>query len=319
MVERVTVGGGRERCGPAIAATRTPWRVGGLAWLALYALLPHGTASAQSRPGSTADRGRAGTASNAPAAPAPSFGAATPSPPPNPTSPGANPEPLSAVASSAEWDEAINSFRYQDFDAAIGKLRFLLYPRPRVDRQREWRAREYLGAALWWTGRKAEALDEFTALLVRNPPARLDPVSYPPPMIQDFETLRGNLLRLGVLRPDSKPSLPTPPPTPWVAPLPLCLFPFGVGQFANQQPGKGIAFLAAEGTLAAGSAWLYLYNRDEGLHSRATDLPRAAQVAAGAAFWAVATWGVIDALVVRGDLADAVEQARRELSAPAPQ
>ena len=318
MAERVTVGDERERRRPGVAPTRAPSRAAALGWLALLALCPFATAMAQPRPGAPTERGRATTAASP--SPSPTAPTATPSPSPQPlpTSPSVA-EPVSAVASTAEWDEALNSFRYQDFDAAIGKLRALLYPRPRLDRLREWRAREFLGAALWWTGRKAEALDEFTALLVRNPPAKLDPVSYPPPMIQDFETLRGNLLRLGVLRPDSKPSLPKAPPTSWVAPLPICLFPFGVGQFANRQPGKGIAFLAAEGTLAAGSAWLYLHNRDEGLGSRAADLPRAAQVAAGAAFWAIATWGVIDALVVRGELSDAVQQARRELAAPAPQ
>ncbi len=219
---------------------------------------------------------------------------------------------------TSEWDAAINAFKYQDFDNAIPKLRALLYPKPLLDTAREWRAREYLGAALWWTGRKQEALDEFTALLVRNPPARLDPASYPPPMITDFETLRGNLLRLGVLRVGQKPTVPKEPPTQWVAPRILTLFPLGVGQFANQQPAKGAAFLASETVLGASSIMLYLYNRDEGIGSRSNALPRAAQVTTGALFWAVAAWGVVDAWIVRSEVADAVAAARQTLRAPEP-
>ena len=223
-----------------------------------------------------------------------------------------------ALEATTEWDAAVNAFKYQDFDNAIPKLRALLYPRPQLDTVREWRAREYLGAALWWTGRKQEALDEFTALLVRNPPARLDPASYPPPMIQDFETLRGNLLRLGVLRVGQKPTVPKEPPTQWVAPRALTLFPLGVGQFANQQPAKGLAFLTSESLLGAGSVALYLYNRDEGVSSRSNAVTRAAQVTTGALFWAVAAWGVVDAWIVRAELADAVAAARQNLKAPSP-
>ena len=222
------------------------------------------------------------------------------------------------LETTSEWDAAVNAFKYQDFDNAIPKLRALLYPKPQLDTAREWRAREYLGAALWWTGRKQEALDEFTALLVRNPPARLDPASYPPPMIQDFETLRGNLLRLGVLRVGQKPAVPKAPPSQWVAPRALTLFPLGVGQFANQQPGKGVAFLASESALGISSVALYLYNRDQGLSSRSDALPRAAQVTTGALFWAVAAWGVVDAWIVRAELADAVAAARQNLKAPQP-
>lgn len=237
---------------------------------------------------------------------------------PRQTAPGPAATAGSGPAATSAWDEAANAFRYQDFDTAIAKLRALLYPKPQLDPPLEWRAREYLGAALWWTGRKQEALDEFTALLVRNPPARLDPASYPPQMIQDFETLRGNLLRLGVLRPGQKPVAAPEPPQAWVAPLPLVLFPLGVGQFANDEVGKGVAFLASQAALGGTSLGLYLYNRDEGQQARTHAWARTTQVATGAAFWAVVAWGVVDAWWQRGKIADAVAAARRQRAAAAP-
>ncbi|MEY3015659.1 MAG: hypothetical protein RIT45_4394 [Pseudomonadota bacterium] len=217
------------------------------------------------------------------------------------------------TAPLSDWQDAVNAFRYQDFDYAIPRLRALLYPKVRLEREREWKAREYLGASLWWTGKKQEALDEFTALLVRNPTARLDPASYPPQIIKDFETLRSNLVRLGVIRPGQKPRPEKPRATPFEPPLALALFPFGVGQFANAEPYKGALFLGSEAALAGGSLAIYLYNRDEGQAGRSNTAWRTAQLVTGGLFWAVAAWGVVDAVTVRSDL---VAAARKQLKAP---
>lgn len=218
------------------------------------------------------------------------------------------------VAPVSDWQDAANSFRYQDFDNAIPRLRNLLYPKPRLDRTREWKAREYLGAALWWTGKRQESLDELTALLVRNPALHLDPASYPPQMIKDFETLRSNLLRLGVIRAGQKP-LPVPAAqAQFTAPLVVCFFPFGVGQFANDQTGKGLAFLGGQLVFGGASVALYQFNRDLGRAGEGNTALRASQVVAGAAFWGLALWGVVDALVVRSDL---VAAARANVNAPA--
>lgn len=220
------------------------------------------------------------------------------------------------IAPLSDWQDAVNAFRYQDFDYAIPRLRALLYPKVRLERAREWKAREFLGAALWWSGKKAEALDEFTALLVRNPTARLDPASYPPQIIKDFETLRSNLVRLGVLRPGQKPRPERPRAASFEPPLMLTFFPLGVGQFANGQTGKGFAFLGTEAVLGGGSVAMYLYNRDEGLSGRSSTPWRTAQVVSGGLFWAVAAWGIVDAIVVRSDL---IAAARQRLKAPAAQ
>lgn len=199
----------------------------------------------------------------------------------------------------SDWDEAVNAFKYQDFDAAIPRLRKLIYPKPRLDRAREWKARTYLAAALWWSGKRQPALDEFTALLVRNPQARLDAAYYPPQMIKDFEQLRSNLIRLGVIKRGQKPRMQKRADGV-LAPAPmLAYFPFGVGQFANRQPLKGSVFLGAELLLAGASAALYAYNRDEGVLGRSNTTTRIGQLSTGGAFWVVALWGVVDAVLER--------------------
>ena len=224
-------------------------------------------------------------------------GAATPTS--TATSPRGKKQPPSTTTSISAWQEAVNAFKYQDFDAAIPRLRKLIYPKTKLDRAREWTARTYLAAALWWSGKKQPALDEFTALLVRNPQAHLDPAYYPPQMIKDFEQLRSNLIRLGVIKRDQKALAPKH--TVGIhAPSPvLAYFPFGVGQFANHRNVKGALFLGVEALLAGASTILYTYNRDAGLAGRADRLPRVGQLSTAGAFWAVAIWGVVDAVMER--------------------
>lgn len=201
------------------------------------------------------------------------------------------------MSSISAFDDAVNTFKYQDFDNAIPKLKALLYPTTTLEQKAEWRVREYLGAALWWQGESRAALDEFTALLVRNPPTRLDPAVYPPKMISDFEGQRLNLVRLGVIQPDQAPRPPdTAPVRVEPPPYPLMFFPFGVGQFANREPAKGTAFLVAQAVLAGVSAGFYVRNRDTGLQTGVRDRTGdIVQLGTGAAFWALAGWGVWDA------------------------
>lgn len=222
-----------------------------------------------------------------PAAPAPAVGA---------TAVGA--AGTAPVDPKATFEEAVNSFKYQDFDNAVPQLRRLLYPTVKVDRRREWQVREYLGAALWWVGSKNEANDEFTALLVRDAGHKLDPAVYPPKMVADFETLRGNLVRLGVIKADVPEQEPLDI-VPQAPPFGLMFMPFGVGQFANRSPGKGAAFLATEAVLAGVSATFYYLNQRDALKGpgHMTTTNQAVQLSAGGAFFAVAIAGIIEAAV----------------------
>ncbi|MBM4342228.1 MAG: hypothetical protein FJ100_02490 [Deltaproteobacteria bacterium] len=238
------------------------------------------------------------TVACAAALPGPARGA-----PPGPTMPPSpSPAEVDKVASAdddlaAQWETAVNYFKYHEFDKAIERLSGLLYPTTRLDARRELRAREYLGAAYWWQGKREAAADEFTALLVRAPGSRLEPAQYPPKMIEEFEARKKRLVDTGVIKGQAPPpDLDGPDARRAVAPpFYMSLFPFGVGQFSNRQPVKGWILLGSEALLGGLSAALYLRNRDAG---RVGDRPwkdDAWQISAGAAFWLLAGYGVWDA------------------------
>lgn len=218
-----------------------------------------------------------------------------------PSDPAATPALVAgSEAAVAAYDTAVNTFKYQDFDNAIPQLRALLYPTPKVDAKREWRLREYLGAALWWQSELREASDEFTALLVRNPQARLDPAQYPPKMISDFDSLRANLLHLGVIKDNNAHVEAVLAPVEKIEPPPygLMLFPMGVGQFANRQPTKGTAFLVAEGLLGSVSLGIFVGNSYAVAHGgNKSTSAETVMLSTGATFWLVAAWGVVDAIL----------------------
>lgn len=215
-----------------------------------------------------------------------------------PPQPATRPPKGSPQALQYAFDNAVNAFKYQDFENAIPQLRTLVYPKVDLDQKREWKVREYLAAGLWWQNDNRGAMDEFTALLVRNPQSTLDPAIYPPRMVSDFDTLRENLIRLGVIKADQAPRLPDlPSGPPAAAPFALTLFPLGVGQFANREPVRGTAFLLAQVLLGSVSAGYYLSNRDLGARGERSDSAVAIQVSTGIAFWLVAGWGIADAIV----------------------
>lgn len=218
--------------------------------------------------------------------------AGSPSPAPVDSSPASHEEDL-----NIQWENAVNYFKYRDFDRAIEKLAALLYPTCALELKRELKAREYLAAAYWWQGKKEAAVDEFNGLLVRSPRTKLDPALYPPKMIDDFETRRRRLVDTGVIKSDALgPDIDGPPPTKLLPPpMGLMAAPFGVGQFANREPTKGWLFFAGEALIGGTSAALYLRNRDAGRVGSRPWKDDALQITAGAAFWLLVGWGVWDA------------------------
>lgn len=222
-------------------------------------------------------------------------------PGPAPAAPPAAPAALDTPeAVNAAYDNAVNAFKYQDFDAAVPQLRALLYPVIRLDFRRELLVREYLASSLWWQGKREEAMDEFTALLVKNPRAKLDPAQYPPKMVAEVEARRKRLQETGVIRDlDATPPIEPGPALREAPPLPLAFLPFGAGQFANGQTGKGWAFLAAEAVLAGVSAGMYLANAEAGRSGPRPLRDDVIQISAGAGFWLLAGLGIWDALANR--------------------
>lgn len=220
-------------------------------------------------------------------------------------------KPASGAASKApadpreeinnKFETAYNAFKYQDFDTAIPLLKGLLYPKPKLDLRRELRAREWLGAALWWTNRRDEAFDEWTAQFLKQPAARLDPAQYPPKMIEDFEQRRKRLVDTGILSAEAvagDPLLLGDPGKVEPPPYALMFFPFGAGQFANREPTKAWLYLAGEAVLAGASLGMYWYNANNGLQGSRPVRDDVIQISAGAAFWILAGVGVWDAATV---------------------
>lgn len=88
----------------------------------------------------------------------------------------------------------------------------------------------------------------------------------------------------------------------------LNFLPFGVGQFQNQQTVKGALFLSGEAATLGTSAviWGYLINKyginNQHLHVSPTEardirLLQQVEIGAGAAFFALYAWGVVDSLL----------------------
>ncbi|GEM_PF-3376474 len=205
-----------------------------------------------------------------------------------------------AATVMAVYEEALNAFKYQDFDTAIPLFRKVLARPGHLTRQQKWRAREFLGASLWFNGNKPGAEDQFTGLLIKNPQARLDPAYYPPQMIGDFNRVRRKMIKLGMIKADDKPA--PAPKTDKYKPPPAILsyIPFGVGQIANDEVGKGIAFMVAETALAATSLYYYSENVRSGAKAIPhTDAAKAGQLVPAIGFYVVAAWGVIDAVFNR--------------------
>lgn len=182
--------------------------------------------------------------------------------------------PVSA-ATDDEFQNAMNTFQYQDYQGAKKLFQSLLYPNVRLEEVDQIRdAREYLGASEWFLGNEDGARQEFTSLLINWQNHELDPFYYPPALILFFENLRTELIKLKLIKEPTKP----PPPEetgegsagdvyeketiritssilPWV--------PFGVGQFANGNNSLGIVFLVGEvGLLSTAITSYYLIVND---------------------------------------------------------
>lgn len=166
-----------------------------------------------------------------------------------------------------QYDLAENAFGYQDYGKVITLLEPLLIPEPILpDKDKVLRAREMLGASLWWNGDKAGFKRQFTELLQADARFELDSFYYPPDMVKEFADLKEQLEDAGLIK------VVTDDPREGVPPVIiektferrsalLSFVPLGAGQFANGDTGKGIFFLAAEAlTLGANvGSWLYMY------------------------------------------------------------
>jgi hypothetical protein len=242
--------------------------------------------------------------------------------------------PLSARAEArdpaAEFSIGRRAFEQRRFKDAIRHLRPLLYPAILLSAEEQIvDAHRVLAISHFMNDDREAARREFVSLLGYRPDYMLDPIAEPAAVVSFFESVKRELeeraranrerqLRAETRRRieeelSQRPAGLTDRPQMVErvidrrARLPLFI-PFGYGQFDNGQPRKGWMFLTLEGALAITSisAWSAIQIKYPGSLLERHYPRESAETAAalvttqwvtGGLFFAVAVWGILDALV----------------------
>ncbi len=222
--------------------------------------------------------------------------------------PGAHATPAEELAKANE------SFLDKNFDAAIGQFSALLYPTSRLaDASEIAEAHLHLGVCYFETKQRESAAREFEEALLLNSELRLDATLYSVEAVTFFEAKREEIERDAEAAAESaqrtrkqqaldralKNLVVLEKRRYWVN-----LMPFGLGQFQNGQRSKGIAFFTSQAATAGASIGLWSYQvvkygnrgtvpRDE---VSTVNTLQTVQIGAGAAFFALFAWGIVDSL-----------------------
>ncbi len=202
-----------------------------------------------------------------------------------------------------ELEAAENDYRELQYRAVEQRLRPLLYPVPKFESPDDrLRARELLGAALWFVGEKDKAQQEFQLLLRKQSGHELDKFTYPKPLRDFFDDVRNLLVQQGditvVVEPD--PPVASPPTVIRITQerqsRAVAFLPFGVAQFEQKRVGWGAFFatsqgLAALANIGAYSAYLAIYDGGDRAAQEALFITT---IASGAAWIGLTIWGIID-------------------------
>ena len=189
---------------------------------------------------------------------------------------------------------------------------------PALSRTQRVRARIYLAASYYALNDMASAKGQFLALARSDPDTKIDPVMFVPELVALFDDAKEEVARETPAEPprpaappvEKKVELvPAPAPAPG-PPLALAFVPFGVGQFANGDGGRGWIYLGAEAAayaVATGGLFYFESLKREGtfLGGGSFEDPaqaRAIQNVYLAGFWAgnaLAAIGIADAVLTR--------------------
>ncbi len=187
----------------------------------------------------------------------------------------AEPRPLNAPL-PAELTKFIeqgeDAFRVQNYGKVVSVLDRLAGHPLLEARPEHLRVLEMLGASHWFMGSKDSARLVFGQLLRESPFQRLDVFVYPPELIDFFEQRRRELITAGII-PD-KPVEETPTGRVLIreiqqntTPAIVYFVPFGVGQFLNDEDGKGTAMAIVQGlgvaTMLASTIAIATLQRDD--------------------------------------------------------
>lgn len=204
----------------------------------------------------------------------------------------------------AELRKALDAYDFGEFETACESLEKLRYNKT-FDAEARLVTMKYLGACRHVVGDKHASAASFNELLDLDPNAQLDPVQFPPDMVQFFAQLKA---RHGTRAPDPMPTPVPPVEPPAQATASTSWAPFGAGQFRNGQRSKGMTLAVLQGvTLAAGVVGLGLFEAEketgtflQGGEFRDTgkaELLHTTYVAGFTAFFGLWAYGVIDASV----------------------
>jgi hypothetical protein len=243
--------------------------------------------------------------------------------------------PVPGAPSAREaFDRGRTAFGRAEYARAIEILHPLLYPEVLLDSEGEVvQARRMLGVAYLFENKPEDARREFHKLLELRPDYRFDPLLDPQRVVDFFngvlkddeaviaEMERRRLARQKKIEPPPMRHLPAIVLRYERHSFAVNFVPFGAGQFQNGQRRKGWLFLGAEAVLGAVSVGAFATNlalygltphrgckmeQPTGIecppaqidHSQ-EDTSRTllgVQLVSGGLFWAVAIWGVIDAI-----------------------
>jgi tetratricopeptide (TPR) repeat protein len=241
-----------------------------------------------------------------------------------------------AAPPGQEFERGRTAFLRGEYERAVTIIYPLVYPELRLESEAEaLQAHRMLGVSYLFEGKQAEARGEFRKLLELSPDYRFDPLLDPSRVVEFFNAIvREQQAQLGDIEARLKKRedelsrhhgevLERRVERRSYA---VNFIPFGAGQFQNQQRGKAWAFLGVEAALASVSLGAFVYNfakygarpgkpcldmptpvasgaafecppsRVDHSGENASRSLMHLQVASGAAFFAVALWGAIDAL-----------------------
>jgi hypothetical protein len=222
-----------------------------------------------------------------------------------------------------------------DYGRAIDTIQPLLYPSIELGTEDEVvAAHRLLALSYFFVNKQKEAEQEVTSLLQLRPSYQLDPIVDPPVAVRFFEDVRRrqsdrlNAIKKREAEEDERAhreeerrlaEAHAKAERVYVDRVVerhsrlVALLPFGAGQAQNGQTGKAIAFGVTEGVFAAASIaaffaieYKFPIDNTQGSPTQghrvfaASDQATATtlitlQLAAGAAFWATALWGILDA------------------------
>jgi hypothetical protein len=169
--------------------------------------------------------------------------------------------PAAALAGDAEVElrHGIYAYEHADYAEAVAAISSVLYPLKLTSEEDVASARKYLGAAFFFSGKKAEAAEEFKKLLILRPEFKMDAFMFPPPLVLFFDEVRASIKdRLETAKPGAEQQEGIVRQSERIIErraekhsFALNFVPFGAPQFQNGHMAKGWALFGIEVALLA--------------------------------------------------------------------